>query len=111
MKFKEDVDPRYLSAPAWLGLWKADQVHIALVGKQAVCTSTGESKHSVKRSRHYTGEYGFGFANAFDLRTWYVEVALFAERLKEELGEDYVVIIEETHIHVHWAPVFNPIRI
>lgn len=107
MNFKQGVDPKYLSAPAWWGLWKADEVHKGLAQKEAVCTSTGDSRHSADRSRHYTGDYGFGFCDAFDLRTWHVEAEEYAAVLREELGPDYVVIVESDHIHCHWAPVYR----
>jgi hypothetical protein len=108
MKFKEGVDPKFLSAPAWYGLWIADRLHKSIAGREAICTSTGEGEHSVKRSRHYTGSYGRGFGNAFDLRQWHVDPADFAEKLRTNLGKDYIVIIEQTHIHCHWAPVYSP---
>ncbi len=117
MKFKKGVDPRYLSSPAWHGLYLSDLVHRKLYkGQEATCTSTGDSRHSVERSRHYTGAYGLGFCNAFDLRTWAAGPhgeegqearEVFAKELREMLGDDYVVLAESNHIHVHWAPVYR----
>lgn len=108
MIFKDDVDARYLSAPAWYGLWKCDQLHKEVAGRELVCTSTGEGRHSVERSRHYTGDYRFGFGDAFDVRIWYLEdPESFTRKMREVLGEDYVVILEDTHIHCHWSPVYR----
>lgn len=107
----KDVDPRYLSAPAWYGLWQADKLHKEQTGTEATCTSTGDTKHSVKRSRHYTGEFGFGFCNAWDLRIWAFRSQSSRERfthlLSEKLGPDWVVVLESDHIHAHWGPVFR----
>ena len=105
MQFKKGVDPKHLSAPAWYGLHKADQIHRRMASREAVCTSTGEGKHRAERSMHYTGEYGRGWSRAFDLRIWHVDPPEYARRLKLSLGKDYVVLLEQTHIHVHWAPV------
>lgn len=111
MKFKRGVNPLYLSAPAWHGLWKADELHKELVGEEATCTSTGEGKHSVLRSKHYTGDYGFGYGQAFDLRIWAFptldEQKSLTSRLQKRLGKDYVVLLEKTHIHVHWGPQYH----
>ena len=108
MKFKQHVDPRYLGAPAWYGLWLADELHKKVTGRDAVCTSTGEGRHSVMRSMHYTGAYGRGHGRAFDLRIWHLEnPAEFTRKLKKRLGPDYVVLLEKTHIHVHWGPVYH----
>jgi hypothetical protein len=111
MNFKSGVDPRYLSAPAWHGLWIADKEYQLQTDEEATCTSTGESKHSKERSRHYTGAYGFGYSHAFDLRIWVFvdedETTNFALGLKSSLGEDYVVVVESDHIHVHWSPVYH----
>jgi len=107
MKFKEGVDPKFLSAPAWHGLWVSDQVHKEMCGKDVVCTSTGEAQHSAKRSRHYTGAWGRGYGQAFDLRTWYVDAQDFASQLRFKLGDDYVVIVEDDHIHCHWSPIYK----
>ena len=108
MNFKFGVSPKYLSAPAWFGLWQADELHKKITGQEATCTSTGEGKHSVERSMHYTGAYGYGHGQAFDLRIWAFETLQeqqeFRTKLKKKLGKDYVVILEKTHIHIHWGP-------
>jgi len=107
--FKEGVDPLGLSAPAWYGLHIADGVHKQLTGQEVTCTSTTEGTHSVLRSMHYTGAYGAGHGRAFDVRIWAFKdgprLPEFVRRLKEELGDDYYVLLEKTHIHIHWGPV------
>lgn len=132
MEFKDGVDPRYLSAPAWHGVYLCDRRHKIRTKRDLVVTSTGEGKHTAKRSRHYTGDYGFGHGHAFDVRVWYLftgvdlgdpsELELqgwilacrtFVEQLQADLGKDYVVLLElnargrPSHIHIHWAPVYQ----
>lgn len=115
MMFKEGVDPRHLSAPAWYAAHIADDLHEQYTNERAVITSTGEGRHSVKRSAHYTGEW-MGYGRAFDLRVWYLndQVDAYSDELQTLLGGDYVVLLERrsdgdpSHIHVHWAPVYRP---
>jgi hypothetical protein len=73
--------------------------------RTAVITSgTEKYKHSAKRSAHYRGD-------ALDFRNRYfasvdkkVEVL---EELTEALGPDFVVVLESTHYHIHYAPVYE----
>lgn len=74
-------------------------------GKPCVITSgTEKYKHSAKRSAHYRGD-------ALDFRTRVFktdsEKHLFLEVLVERLGRDFVVVLEKTHLHVHWSPVYE----
>ena len=73
-------------------------------GKPCVITSgTEKYKHSAERSGHYRGD-------ALDFRTRFFktdsEKHLFLDVLVERLGRDFVVILEKTHLHVHWSPVY-----
>ena len=74
-------------------------------GKPCVVTSGSEKKkHSVKRSGHYRGD-------ALDFRTRFFktdsEKHLFLEALAKKLGPDFVCVLEKTHLHVHWSPVYG----
>jgi len=74
-------------------------------GKPCVVTSgTEKYKHSAKRSAHYRGD-------ALDFRTRFFktdsEKHLFLDVLVESLGKDFVVILEKTHLHVHWSPAYD----
>ena len=75
-----------------------------LYGQEAVITSGIETyKHSVKRSAHYRGD-------ALDFRhRWFdSETKLeITKSLKDELGQHFVVQLEKTHIHIHFAPVYE----
>jgi len=73
-------------------------------GKDAVITSgTEEYKHSVKRSRHYSGD-------ALDIRSrWFdaSEKSAILMQLQNKLGKDFVVLLESNHFHIHYAPVYK----
>ncbi len=77
----------------------ADLLSNDYFGKEIVVTSILDGKHS-KRSLHYEGK-------AFDIRRWiYTETQLiqFIELLEEELGDDFDVVLEATHIHIEYDP-------
>ena len=73
-------------------------------GHQLVITSgTEDVKHSVKRSAHYRGD-------ALDLRhRYFSDKAKYqvVEELQLLLGDNFVILLERTHIHVHYAPVYE----
>lgn len=65
----------------------------------ALCTSGLEGEHD-PASLHYVG-------CAMDWRIWYVDDAALEELVKalqEDLGPDYDVVLEATHIHVEFDP-------
>lgn len=69
------------------------------LGHRLVITSVKDGEHS-ETSLHNSG-------NAFDCRTKYFtqeETEVAAERLRRQLGPDFDVIIEKTHIHVEYQP-------
>jgi len=73
-------------------------------GVDCVVTSGTEIvKHSVKRSAHYRGD-------ALDFRSRdlnNINKAQVLGELIKDLGTDFVVLLEKTHFHIHWAPVFR----
>ena len=73
-------------------------------GHQAVVTSGTENvKHSAKRSKHYCGD-ALDFRSRFwDKKTQYIVV----EELQKRLGNNFVVILEKDHFHIHYAPVYE----
>ena len=76
----------------------------AKYGHTAVVTSgTEKYKHSAERSRHYSGD-------ALDFRSHYFnenDKHKVKDELQKKLGRDFVVILERTHYHIHYAPVFQ----
>ena len=74
-------------------------------GKEAVITSgTEKHKHSARRSRHYAGD-ALDFRHRF-FDTIHEKVTVM-EELQEALGKHFVVVLESTHYHVHFAPVYE----
>ena len=74
--------------------------------RDLVVTSVTDGKHK-EGSKHYTG-------HAFDMRTWTTDRSgiqwsnrrkeLFARQLRKALGEDYDVVVEDTHLHIEYDP-------
>ena len=68
-------------------------------GQELVITSATDSIHG-KNSLHYVGY-------AIDIRTNFFEKSVIpkvAHAISEKLGEQFDVIVEETHIHVEYQP-------
>lgn len=71
----------------------------------AVITSgTEKHKHSAKRSAHYRGD-------ALDFRHRFFssmeKKAEVLQELSEALGPNFVCVLESTHYHIHYAPVYE----
>ena len=66
-----------------------------------VITSASENfKHSAERSKHYCGD-------ALDIRSRELsdrQQVELAKALEKELRDDFVVILEKDHFHIHYAP-------
>ena len=78
-----------------------DQAYIDAGGPNAesTVTYTTNGTHS-PNSLHYSG-------NAIDLRVWGLtdaQLADWAQRIRDEIGDDYDVIDEGDHIHVEYDP-------
>jgi len=72
--------------------------------KDCVVTSGREGKH-MDYSLHYAGQ-------AVDLRRRHLnqeEAEQIREALIIILGEDYTVLLEATHFHVHYRPKESPV--
>lgn len=61
-----------------------------------IITSVIDGKH-MRASIHYTG-------GAFDVRSPASRADVYRNRIAEALGEDFDVVLEDTHIHVEWQP-------
>jgi len=96
MKLKQDVTMNGIKPELVLGLMVADSIW-KKYGEELVITSITDSRHS-KNSRHYIGL-------AADLRTRYFDkpTALrVANELKTELGDEFFVLLESTHVHIQF---------
>ncbi len=73
-------------------------------GKESVITSgTERYKHSATRSRHYSGD-------ALDFRhRWfdYQTKVRICDELTLRLGKHFVVVLESSHFHIHFAPIYE----
>lgn len=100
------IDLTGLRAPIVSAMVKLDQWHRAHTGHVLVITSAAEPiKHSAMRSAHYRGD-------AIDVRNWYLKACdsnldKWADKIRQLLGDDYFVLNEETHFHIHWSPVYS----
>lgn len=94
IKVEDGVRLHGLRPEIILAIMIADQVFDGY-GSDAIVTSAIEGKHS-RGSLHYAG-------SAVDLRRWHLDDPVEAvKELQERLGDDYDVILEDTHIHVEW---------
>lgn len=67
------------------------------LNEELTITSAVDSKHG-KGSLHYQG-------NAVDLRTRNLSnPSEVATRLQTNLGAEFDVVLEDTHIHIEWQP-------
>jgi hypothetical protein len=77
----------------------ADALSKAVSGKEILITALFDGTHK-KGSKHYEG-------NAFDIRKWHYnndQLHSLLINLKENLGPDYDIIEEKTHIHIEYDP-------
>ena len=104
MLFKEGVDISCITKETIQAMVKASYIFTARNSLPFVVTSVCDGKH-MEGSKHYEG-------NAFDIRTWtnrddgiqlrgWLKRAI-ADELRYELGNDYDVVVEDTHIHVEY---------
>lgn len=69
-----------------------------------IITSISDGKHAQQHSLHYSG-------NAFDIRIKNIPDkkiidSVFLE-IRKRLTKDYQVILEPTHIHIEYQPVYQ----
>ena len=98
MNLKEGVQIQGATTELLFGLIVANQVYSDF-GYELTVTSLLDGKHSLS-SLHYSG-------NAGDLRTRNVapeDRPPIRDKIKENLGIDYDVVLESTHIHLEYQP-------
>lgn len=77
----------------------ADALSKAIAGREIVVTAILDGKHK-EGSKHYQGE-------AFDMRRWgysQQELNQLLVDMKANLGLDYDVVLESTHVHIEYDP-------
>jgi len=106
MRRKDDsVDLEGLRQPILIALITLNDLHKQMTDQPLTITSGAENiRHSVERSAHHRGD-------AVDVRIWQLastnDVDSFVQKARKALGPDYVVLLEKTHIHVHWSPKYQ----
>lgn len=98
MVIKKGVEITYLTPPM-LEIMQAVFKVWNYPGVTPVITSSFDGQH-MRGSYHYSGL-------ALDFRTNSIgplDREDFAKRLQEELGEDYDVVLEKTHVHIEFDP-------
>lgn len=96
MRFKDSVRQRGASTVIVLAIYATDRVY-ADFNERLVVTSLTDGKHMIG-SLHHTGE-------AFDCRLpQTADPSHIADAIRDALGPNYDVVLEETHIHVEYDP-------
>lgn len=99
LTFKVGVDLRGLQ-PEMLPVMIAACARFEEVGAPYVMITSGlDGKHSAK-SLHYSGR-------ALDFRTRHISeasISILANLLRQDLGGQYDVVLEPTHLHIEFDP-------
>lgn len=109
MKVKDTtVDIDNLSQPMLRGLFIIDEVHKLYTGEQVTVTSGAEwIPHSKPRSAHHRGDAIDHRIWAFDGKPYLMDIYL--RELRENLGPEFVIVLESDHMHIHWSPRYHEI--
>ena len=97
--FKQGVDCTKISDKTFVAILTAHRIMERMGVSVLVVTSLRDGEH-MAGSKHYDGD-------AFDLRIWALnklQAADYTAQLSVDLGDDYDVILHETHIHVEYDP-------
>lgn len=99
-KIKNGVEVEVKPSIQIMAAWTiADEESKRITGKPITITSILDGKHR-DGSKHYDGQ-------AFDIRTFIYTVTELNElmaALKEALGPDFDVVLENDHIHIEYDP-------
>lgn len=97
-RLKDDVKVGGLRPEILLALMVAKDVY-GQAGFECVVTSGLEGEHK-RRSYHHLGL-------GIDLRIFHIpsdHARAIADRIREYLTDEYTVLLESDHIHIHYAP-------
>ena len=107
IKFKHDVDITGIQKECIQGMCLVARIFDDVYQRDLVVTSVVDGKHR-EGSLHYQGL-------AFDVRTWTTnrsgvqmsseDKTKLASLIALELGDDWDVVIESTHIHCEYDPI------
>ncbi len=96
MKLKKDITLHGIQPAMVMGCMVIEDIYKG-AGEEFLITSCTEGKHS-RQSNHYLGY-------AIDIRIWNLinhKPEQMVKAMKKGLGEEFIVILEEDHIHVHF---------
>jgi hypothetical protein len=82
-----------------VAIFVAEDAFHTIARANCVVTSASDGEHS-RKSLHYVG-------HAVDLRTRHVPKHLheqIRDRIAQDVGDQFDVVLEPTHIHVEWQP-------
>lgn len=99
LKLKKGSDLSNFSTQALFAAIVVDQVYEKYGKNDVTITEVSGGKHG-KSSVHY---YGF----AIDVRTWVLndtEKVHITNELKDRLGEQFDIIMHDSHLHVEYDP-------
>jgi len=98
MRLKKGVRVGGVSPEISVAIMVVDSIY-GTFSRELVITSMCEDTHS-ERSAHYRGD-------AFDCRTYYFnddQKEQLVTNVERALGTDFIVILEEDHLHVQFSP-------
>lgn len=96
MRFKDGVRQRGAQTTIVLAIYATDRVYSDF-GERLVVTSITDALH-MKDSLHHCGD-------AFDCRLpQNADPSHVADAIRDALGGNYDVVLEETHIHIEYDP-------
>lgn len=99
MKLKHNVDLTGLRPELVIAFIVANDIYKEY-DSELVITSVNDSKHSAT-SLHFSGCAIDLRISTFDNRILALEAT---HKIKERLGNDFDVILEDDHIHIEWQP-------
>ena len=112
MRFKEGVGFKDVGWQIFYALSVAEVVYQSFDHREVTVTSMNDSQHGDHTLHHPVyDEAGkvTRFANAADLRVWYIDLETqqaIVRELKRRLGPDYDVVLETDPPHIHME--FDP---
>lgn len=103
MKIKPGVSIVDCSAEILRGAILIESLFVSRGTSLVITSGVERYKHSAERSAHYRGD-------AIDVRSRDIpkeEQKPLLKAIKRKLGPHYVVILESTHYHLHWSPIYE----
>lgn len=101
LKLNSSVDPAQIKPELNLAIIVALSIWNRSNEPVLTITSISDSKHS-RKSRHY-----IGYAADLRIRELHHDPVALVKGLMEALTDDYLVLLEEDHIHLAYQPTWK----